>query len=73
VNPLDLLPKGFVIEPATAPTTAPPPGFVIEPATAPVMSPQGNLTPARSRGPVNPALLGGTPAERAANSFLQGQ
>ena len=57
VNPLDLLPKGFVIEPATAP----------------VMSPQGNLTPARSRGPVNPALLGGTPAERAANSFLQGQ
>ena len=73
VNPLDLLPKGFVIEPATAPTTAPPPGFVIEPATAPVMSPQGNLTPAGSRGPVNPALLGGTPAERAANSFLQGQ
>ena len=73
VNPLDLLPKGFVIEPATAPTTAPPPGFVIEPATAPVMSPQGNLTPARSRGPVNPALLGGTPAERAANAFLQGQ
>ena len=39
----------------------------------PVMSPQGNLTPARSRGPVNPALLGGTPAERAANAFLQGQ
>ncbi len=30
------------------------------------------ITTARAPGPVNPALLGGTPAERAANAFLQG-
>jgi len=29
------------------------------------------ITTARAPGPVNPALLGGTPAERAANAFLQ--
>jgi hypothetical protein len=28
------------------------------------------VTTARAPGPVNPALLGGTPAERAANAFL---
>jgi hypothetical protein len=30
------------------------------------------ITTARAPGPVNPALLGGTPEERAANAFLQG-
>ena len=49
------------------------------PSTNPFLSPQrqGSLpqptlpvTTARAPGPVNPALLGGTPAERAANAFL---
>ena len=34
--------------------------------------PAPTITTARAPGPVNPALLGGTPAERAANAFLQG-
>jgi hypothetical protein len=34
--------------------------------------PTPTITQARATGPVNPALLGGNPAERAANAFLQG-
>ena len=34
--------------------------------------PAPTITQASATGPVNPALLGGNPAERAANSFLQG-
>ena len=33
--------------------------------------PAPTITQASATGPVNPALLGGTPAERAANAFLQ--
>tara|TARA_R110001606_G_scaffold340265_1_gene488457 strand:- start:203 stop:4612 length:4410 start_codon:yes stop_codon:yes gene_type:complete len=39
----------------------------------PAMFPPSNSTPTGPRAPVNPALLGGTPAERAANAFLLGQ
>jgi len=49
------------------------------PAANPFLNIQGSLpqpaptiTQASATGPVNPALLGGTPAERAANAFLQG-
>ena len=67
------LPSGFVpVAPAPAPAPAPalPPGFVpFKQGSLPQPAPP--ITQARAPGPVNPALLGGTPAERAANAFLQ--
>jgi len=63
-------PRYEVLPPATAPAQ---PRYEILPPQQ-----QGNLpqpaptiTQASATGPVNPALLGGTPEERAANAFLQ--
>jgi len=58
------------------PFLSPAPSVPSAPSRNPFLSPQGSLpqapiTTASATGPVNPALLGGTPAERAANAFLQ--
>ena len=62
--------------PSSNPFLSPSPSVPSAPSRNPFLSPQGSLpqppiTQARAPGPVNPALLGGTPAERAANAFLQ--
>ena len=66
--------------PSTNPFLSPSAPTPAAPSTNPFLSPQqqGNLpqpaptiTQASATGPVNPALLGGTPEERAANAFLQ--
>ena len=69
------VPSPFVPSPVTpspSPTFVPSP-FVPSPVEqGSLPQPAPTITQARATGPVNPALLGGTPAERAANSFLQG-
>ena len=63
-------PRYEVLPPAAAPAQ---PRYEILPPQREGSLPQPTLpiTTARAPGPVNPALLGGTPAERAANAFLQ--
>jgi hypothetical protein len=52
-------------------TPSPSPTFVPSPVIqGSLPQPTFPVTTARAPGPVNPALLGGTPAERAANAFL---
>ena len=64
-------PRYEVLPPAAAPAQ---PRYEVLPPQREGSLPQPapTITQARATGPVNPALLGGTPAERAANSFLQG-
>ena len=57
----------------TAPVTVPSAPVINDPfKQGSLPQPTPTITTARAPGPVNPALLGGTPAERAANAFLQG-
>jgi len=62
------VPSPFVPSPVTP---SPSPTFVPSPVIqGSLPQPTFPVTTARAPGPVNPALLGGTPAERAANAFL---
>jgi hypothetical protein len=55
----------------TAPVTVPSAPVINDPfKQGSLPQPTFPVTTARAPGPVNPALLGGTPAERAANAFL---
>jgi len=62
------VPSPFVPSPVAP---SPSPTFVPSPVIqGSLPQPTLPVTTARAPGPVNPALLGGTPAERAANAFL---
>ena len=67
-------PTGLSPTPPAGLSPTPPAGLSLTPPQREGSLPQPapTITQASATGPVNPALLGGTPAERAANAFLQG-